>query len=340
MVWEHPSLLWLLLLVPALAFAGPLWRRRLRERRRAFFSDAVFARIAPPRHVMIDRFRSASLLTGLVFLILALAGPKIGTEVREVRRQGIDILVAVDLSLSMKAEDVRPNRLDKAKFELIRLVDRLKGDRIGLLSFTGEALLQVPLTNDYSAFKLFLNIANPDLMPSTSTDFSAVMRAAGEAYAAAGETSGNAARVLLILSDGEDHGADIGPALEQLVQQNITIFTVGIGTPAGAAIPIYDERTGRLREYKRDTQGNVVTTALQRARLEDIARAGNGAYFEILRPADGLDPFLGRIAGLEKQDFATQEYADYENRFQWPLLMSILLFATYFALPSHRRYEP
>jgi Ca-activated chloride channel family protein len=339
MVWEHPSLLWLLLLVPALAIAGPLWRRRVRERRSRVFSDAVFARIAPRRLVMIDRFRSASLLTGLLLLLLALAGPKIGTEVREVKRQGIDILVALDLSLSMKAEDVRPNRLDKAKFELIRLVDRLKGDRIGLISFTGEALLQVPLTNDYTAFKLFLNIANPDLMPSTSTDLTAAMRTAAEAYAAAGESSGNAARVLLILSDGEDHGPDFKPLLEQLVQQNITVFTVGIGTTAGAAIPIYDERTGRLREYKRDAQGNIVTTALQRARLEEIARAGNGAYFEILRPADGLDPFLGRIAGLDKQDFATQEYADYENRFQWPLLMSILLFAAYFALPSHKRLE-
>lgn len=339
MVWEHPTLLWLLLLVPALAIAGPLWRRRLRERRRMVFSDDVYARIVPPRHVLADRFRSASLLTGLAFLILALAGPKIGTEVREVKRQGIDILVALDLSLSMKAEDVRPNRLDKAKFELIRLVDRLKGDRIGLISFTGEALLQVPLTNDYNAFKLFLNIADPDIMPSTSTDFSAAMRAAGEAYTAAGQASGNAARVLLILSDGEDHGPDFKAVLDQLVQQNITVFTVGIGTPAGAAIPVYDERTGRLREYKRDAQGNVVTTALQRARLEEIARVGNGAYFEILRPADGLNPFLGRIEGLDKQEFATQEYADYENRFQWPLFMAILLIATYFALPSHRRFE-
>lgn len=339
MVWEHPTLLWLLLLVPALAVAGPWWRRRLRERRRTYFSDDVYARIVPPRHVLADRFRSASLLAGLAFLILALAGPKIGTEVREVKRQGIDILVALDLSLSMKAEDVRPSRLDKAKFELIRLVDRLKGDRIGLISFTGEALLQVPLTNDYTAFKLFLNIANPDLMPSTSTDFTAAMRAAGEAYAAAGESSGNAARVLLIVSDGEDHGPEFGPALDGLLQQNITVFTVGIGTPAGAAIPLYDPQTGRLREYKRDAQGNVVTTSLQRARLEEIAQAGNGSYFEILRPADGLDPFLGRIEGLDKQEFATQEYADYENRFQWPLMLAILLIATYFALPSHKRFE-
>lgn len=337
MVWEHPSFLWFLPLVPALAVAGPYWRRRMRKRRRTVFSDEVYAKLVPERNPTADRLRAASYLTGLALLIVALAGPKIGTEVREVKRQGIDILVALDLSLSMKAEDVRPNRLDKAKFELIRLVDRLKGDRIGLISFTGEALLQVPLTNDYTAFKLFLNIANSDLMPSTSTDFSAAMRAAAEAYAAAGQPTSNAARVLLIVSDGEDHGPDFKEALDALIKQNITVFTVGIGTPAGATIPIYDPNTGRLREYKRDAQGSLVTTSLQPGRLEAIARQGMGAYFEILRPSDGLDPFLGRIESLDKQEFASQEFADYENRYQWPLLAAVLLFAVAAVLPTHRR---
>lgn len=304
--------------------------------RRRYFSEDVFDKLVTPRWVPMHRVRIFSLYAGFFFLIIALAGPKIGTEVREVKRQGIDILVALDLSLSMKVEDVRPNRLEKAKFELTRMVDRLKGDRIALAVFTGESFLQVPLTNDYSAFKMFLNIVNTDLMPSTTTDFSTVMRTALESFSTAeGSTVSNAAKVLLVVSDGEDHGPDFSETLTQLKSKNILVFTVGIGTPAGGAIPLYDGN-GRLVEYKKDAQGNVVISALQRERLQKIAQAGNGAYYEILRPSDGLDPFLQRIESLDKQEFATQEFSDYENRFQWPLAVSILLMSLYILLPSYK----
>lgn len=336
MAWENPLTLWLLVLLPLTAVLSWWWARRSRQIRKAYFSDEVFRQLATPRWVVMDRIRTVGLYSGFVLLIVSLAGPKIGTEVREVKRQGIDILVALDLSMSMKVEDVRPNRLEKAKFELVRMVDRLKGDRVGLIVFTGESLLQVPLTNDYSAFKMFLNIVNTDLMPSSSTDFSSAMRTALEAYSSAERTSEtDAARVLLVVSDGEDHGPDVGEAIAQLKARNVTVFTVGIGTPAGGAIPIYDG-SGRLIEYKRDAQGMVVTSALQRERLQGMAQAGNGAYYEILRPADGLDPFLGRIESLDKQEFATQEFADYENRYQWPLAMAWVMFTVYMLLPSFK----
>jgi len=337
MVWENAIYLWLLLLMPILAGTTWAWKRRTRRERKSYFSDEVFSKLVTPRWEGMHRAKGIALYSGVFFLIIALAGPKVGTEVREVKRQGIDILVALDVSLSMKAEDVRPNRLDKAKFELVRLVDRLKGDRVGLIVFTGESILQVPLTNDYSAFKMFLNIVNTDLMPSSSTDFSAAMRTAQDAFQSASEGStSNAARVLLVVSDGEDHGNDISEAVKVLVSRNVNIFTVGIGTTAGAAIPIYDSATGRLLEYKRDSAGNVVTTALQRTKLQELADAGNGAYYEILRPADGLDPFLSRIESLDKQEFATQEFADYENRYQWPLTIGLFSLVLYLILPSFK----
>jgi Ca-activated chloride channel family protein len=336
MVWENPHTLWLLFLLPLTAAFTWWWKRRSRQVRQAYFSDEVFEQLVTPRWVAMDRIRTVSLYSGFVLLILALAGPKIGTEVREVKRQGIDILVALDLSMSMKVEDVRPNRLEKAKFELTRMVDRLKGDRVGLIVFTGEALLQVPLTNDYSAFKLFLNIVNTDLMPSSSTDFSSAMRTALDAYSSTeGSAVTDAAKVLLVVSDGEDHGPEFAESLAQLKAKNVIVFTVGIGTPAGGAIPLYDE-SGRLIEYKRDAEGMVVTSGLQRERLQNIAQSGNGAYYEILRPADGLDPFLGRIESLDKQEFATQEFADYENRYQWPLALAWVMFTAYLLLPSFK----
>lgn len=336
MAWENPHTLWLLLLLPLTAALTWWWTRRSRQLRQTYFSEEVFRQLVSPRWVAMDRIRTVGLYSGFVLLIVALAGPKIGTEVREVKRQGIDILVALDLSMSMNVEDVRPSRLDKAKFELVRMVDRLKGDRVGLIVFTGESLLQVPLTNDYSAFKMFLNIVNTELMPSSSTDFSTAMRTALEAYSSAeGSSVTDAAKVLLLVSDGEDHGPDFSESLEQLKSKNVIVFTVGIGTPAGGAIPIYDGN-GRLLEYKRDAQGTVVTSGLQRDRLQSIAQAGNGAYYEILRPTDGLDPFLGRIESLDKQEFATQEFADYENRYQWPLAMAWVMFTLYVFLPSFK----
>ncbi len=337
MVWENAIYLWLLLLMPILAVTTWAWKRRTRRERKAYFSDEVFSKLVTPRWEGMHRAKGIALYGGIFFLVIALAGPKVGTEVREVKRQGIDILVALDVSLSMKAEDVRPNRLEKAKFELVRLVDRLKGDRVGLIVFTGESILQVPLTNDYSAFKMFLNIVNTDLMPSSSTDFSAAMRTAQEAFQSASESApSNAARVLLVVSDGEDHGNDISEAVKVLVDRNVGVFTVGIGTTAGAAIPIYDPQNGRLLEYKRDSAGNVVTTSLQRTKLQELADAGNGAYYEILRPADGLDPFLSRIESLDKQEFATQEFADYENRYQWPLAFGLFCLVLYLILPSFK----
>jgi Ca-activated chloride channel homolog len=336
MTWETPFYLWLLL-IPGLLALGSVWyKRRLRLRRRRFFSDEVFAKLYSPEISGIRRFKSVLLYSGAVLLIIALAGPKIGIEIREIERRGVDIMVLLDVSRSMLAEDVRPNRLDKAKFEILRIVDRLRGDRIGLIAFTGEAVQLAPLTTDYGAFRLYLSIADPASMPSGTTDFSEALRAAINAFDAVTDDGQNAARVMLLLSDGEDHGIDFTSLKQQLVERGIYIHTVGIGTRSGATIPIYDTNTGRLTDYVRDAAGQVVTTRLEPEILREIADAGRGSYYEISRSADGIDGFVSRITDLDQRGFSTQEFADYKNQYQWFAGIGLLLVFLSLALPAYR----
>ena len=337
MIWQDAYFLWLLLLIPLLA--GGLWwyMQQVRERRKQYFSDDLFKSLRNGFWKLGDRLKTATLLVGIAFLILAIAGPKVGTQVKEVKRQGVDLLIALDLSDSMNSEDVKPSRLEKAKYEITRLIERLKGDRVGLVVFTGDAFLQAPMTLDYSALRLFLNIAETDQMPSSSTDFSAPMEVGLRAFNSLAEdqNQSNAAKVMLVISDGENHGESYGTALENLVENNISVYTLGIGTRSGGTIPQYND-SGSLIGYKRDQSGKVVTSTLEPEVLRNIAQQGNGEYYSIESGTDGIDAFLGRIDELEQGEFASQEYADFKNQYQLMAVIALgfILFSLVF--PSYR----
>ena len=335
MIWEQPLFLWLLILIPGI-IALIWWQsRKARNRKEQYFSNELFSSLRKGFWPLGNRLKNIAMLSGLFFLIVAFAGPKIGTEVREVKRQGIDMLVALDLSASMNAEDVRPSRLEKAKFEINRLIERLRGDRVGLIVFTGEAYLQSPMTLDYSALRLFLDIADTEQMPSSATDFKSAMETGLEAFNALEENATEAAKVLLIISDGEDHGQSYDEALNALVQEDISVYTLGVGTTDGTTIPLYEDGTDELIGYKRDNAGKVVTTELQPQTLRSIANAGNGEYYSIERGNDGIDSFLARMDELEKGEFASQEYADYKNQYQWMGALALLFFVIYVMIPSY-----
>jgi len=318
MIWQDSVYLWFLLVIPLLLAATWWYNKQLEEKRESYFGKELFEKLRSGFWPLGKRIKQISIYAGLALLIIAAAGPKIGTEVREVKRQGVDLLIALDLSASMNAEDVKPSRLEKAKYEISRLIDRLNGDRVGLIVYTGEAYLQSPMTLDYSALRLFLNIAETDQMPSSSTDFSAAMETASKAFASNEEESKNtkAAKVLMIISDGENHGESYEESLNQLVQENVSVYTLGIGTKSGTTIPLYDEN-GSLMGYKRDENGQVVTTTLESDVLSSIAEEGNGEYYEIRAGSSGIDAFLGRLDELQQGEFASQEYADYKNQYQW-----------------------
>lgn len=318
MIWQDSIFLWLLLIIPLLIGVNWWYNRKLDEKRKSYFGAELFERLRTGFWPRGKRIRMGSLYLGLALLIIAAAGPKIGTEVREVKRQGVDLLIGLDLSDSMNAEDVKPSRLEKAKYEVSRLVDRLNGDRVGLVVFTGEAYLQAPMTLDYSALRMFLNIADTDQMPSSSTNFSAAMETASEAFESTDEDGQNvqAAKVFLVISDGENHGESYDEKLNQLLEQNVSVYTLGIGTESGGNIPLYDEE-GSLMGYKRNQEGEVITSKLESSVLRSIANQADGEYHEIRSGSSGIDSFLGRLDELQQGEFSSQEYADFKNQYQW-----------------------
>lgn len=341
MVWEHSIYLYTLAIIPLLVLVVWFRVRFLRQRSTHYFEVSQKERLKLGYVPTRATIKYCVFLLGMSFLIIALAGPKIGTEVRKVKQRGVDMLIALDLSASMNAEDVGPSRLEKAKFEINRLIERLDGDRVGLIVFTGEAFLQSPMTLDYSALRLFLDIVSTDQMPNSATDFASALEVAEQTFNALdskeqeNSAASTAARVLLIISDGEDHEQEYEDALNTLTDAQVSIHTLGIGTTAGTTIPLYEVGTGKLVGYKRDRQGKVVTTALQRLALQKMATQGGGSYYQIDRGNSGIDAFLARVDELEKGEFSYEEYADFKDQYQWLAALALMLLLLSWLIPSY-----
>lgn len=322
MEWLHPTYLWTLAAAPAVAalFLWAAWRRRRALER---FGDLeIVSRLTSAVSLRRRRWKAAATVLGVLFVALALAGPRFGAELREVKREGVDLVIALDVSASMTAEDVAPNRLDRAKNEIKKLLDELHGDRVGLVIFAGDAFIQCPLTTDYSALRLFLDVADPSLIPTPGTDFGAALRMAVQAFEAPTDAQSEApTRALLFVSDGENHVADIDAIVSSARSEGITIFAAGVGETSGAPIPVY--QNGRRAGYKRDARGEIVHTRLEEAPLRSLT--SEGAYFRIARTSSSLQKITGSLGRLERQEFAQSEFESYEERYQWPLAIALLL---------------
>ncbi len=317
----HPEYFWAMATVPLAAalLLWAVWQRRQAARR--FGNTALVAKLATvsPRR---RRWKGA-LLVGAVFLLAAaLAGPRFGTKMREVKREGIDLVIALDVSLSMTAEDVAPSRLERAKNEIKKLLGELNGDRVGLVIFAGDAFIQCPLTTDYGAVRLFLDVAAPYLIPTPGTDFSAALQTALQAFDVHEAEDGEArTKALLFVSDGENHVAELEEVVTRAREANVAIFAAGVGETAGTSIPLY--RNGRRVGLKKNAAGEVVETRLEETSLQ--ALAGEGAYFRIARTSSSLPKITASLERLEKTEFDTEQFEEYAEKYQWPLALALLL---------------
>ncbi|ARA93398.1 MAG: VWA domain-containing protein [Bacteroidetes bacterium] len=336
MAWLHPDYVWTLAAVPlaVLLFLWAAWQRR-----RAFerLGDRpLVARLAAAVSPRRRRWKAALVATGIALLAVALIGPRFGTKLREVKREGVDLVVALDVSLSMQAEDVAPNRLTRAKNEIKKLLDALQGDRVGLVVFAGDAFIQCPLTTDYGAVRLFLDVVSPDLMPTPGTDFGAALRMALQAFEAAADPDAAdeaRTRALLVVSDGENHVSGVESILAEAREAGIVIFTAGVGETAGTPIPLY--RNGQRIGYKKDRDGRVVSTRLEEDALQALAE--DGAYFRIARTSSSLPQLIASLDRLERTEFDTDMFEEYEERYQWPLAVAVLLLAVERLISDRRR---
>lgn len=334
MAWLHPQYLWTLAAAPLVAalFLWGAWQRRKAFQR--FGESALVSKLAAAVSARRRRWKAALVVLGVLLLALTLAGPQIGSKLREVKREGVDMVIALDVSASMMAEDVAPNRLERAKNEIKKLLDGLRGDRIALVIFAGDAFIQCPLTTDYGAVRLFLDVADPSLLPTPGTDFSAALRMAIQAFEAPSEDEGETrTRALLIVSDGENHVADLDTITEEARTRGIVLYATGVGEAAGVPIPLY--RSGRRAGYKKDLQGQVVQTRLEEDALKALAE--DGAYFRIARTSSSLPEIISALERLDKTEFGADQFEEYEVKYQWSLAFALLLLLTERLVGDRRR---
>jgi len=318
--FAHSEYLILLGLIPALAAVSWLFARRRARALMRFGEPDVIGRLTDSASRSKRTWKIAILLTAVALCVVGLANPQIGTRLEEVKQEGVDIFIALDVSLSMKAEDIKPTRLDKAKLEIRNLIARLGGDRIGLVVFAGEAFTQFPLTTDYSAANLFLDAADVDVVPEQGTSIGAAIEQAMESF----DYSMPTTKVIVIITDGENTEGEAFDAAEEAAKKGILLYTIGLGSAAGSPIPVYNA-AGQQTDFKRDKSGKVVVTRLDEESLEKIAAIGHGKYFHGTNSQDELDAIYKSINGLQKREFGTKQFTDFEDRFQMFLAGAIVL---------------
>lgn len=329
----EPSYLLLIWIVPVLV-AFYLWSFRTRDRLLAQFARAeMLARLLPPLRRGRQRLKATIVSTAVVFALFSLLRPQWGFKWEEITRQGVDIMVAVDVSQSMKAEDVQPDRLTAARHELADLLNKLQGDRIGLIAFAGTAFVQCPLTLDYGAFAMFLDYLSPDLIPVPGTSITQAIKVAKESFLKSQSTS----RALILITDGEDHEGDPLAAAKEAKAADIHIYTIGIGAKDGAPVPSPDG-SGFLK----DENGQVALTRLDEETLQKIALETGGAYVRSTSGDLDLDEIYleGIRKNLKASDLSSTRQKRWEERFQWPLAVAVLLLMLEPLLGETRKRRP
>ncbi len=324
---------WLLalVLVPLLAL-GFGYAARRRRRALAQFADLpLVEKLTATVSRNARRVKAVLMVTAVALALLALARPQFGTRVETVRAVGQDILIAVDLSQSMLAEDVAPNRLERARLAILRLMRQLDGDRIGLVAFAGDAFVQSPLTIDYSAASLFLSAMEPDLVPVQGTDLGVALRVSLDALEEARES-----RVLVVVTDGEDHEETFDAEIQRAVDSGVRIHMVGIGSREGVPIPVFGA-DGQREGFLRDEEGAVVTTRLDEATLQRIASETGGRYVQAAAGGTAFDDLIDEIAAADGEALDDQQITQFEEQYQIFLGLALLLLLLEVALPDRRR---
>ena len=323
--FQHPKILWLLLLIPLFVGAWVWQIYRNKKRLEAFASSSMFGRLIPDASPWRPTAKYVLIMLGAAFLILAIANPQEGSKMVKGERLGSDVAVCLDISNSMMAEDIQPNRLERSKRTVANFLGALGGDRVSLVVFAGSSYVQMPLTSDYSAVKLFLDQIDCSLISVQGT-------AIGDAIDKAMETFGygdpdrewvrNKGRAIVVISDGENFEDDAVSAARKAASEDVRVCTIGMGLPEGTPIPEY--RGGQRVGYKRDANGNTVTTHLDESTLTSIAHAGKGIYVRANNINSGIQEITKLIESLEKDNFGETLFSEYESRYQYPLVAALI----------------
>ena len=312
--FASPQYFYLLILIPLL-IAGYWLAVRARQRRIARFGNPETLRqLMPDVSPLRVRNKFILLTVAVILIIVAMARPQFGSKLREVKRTGIELMLAVDVSNSMLAEDFEPNRLERTKFAITRLIDQLKQDQVGLIVFAGDAYVQLPITSDYATARNFVNNISTDMVSRQGTAMGAAIDLAMNSFSSGSEGS----RVLILISDGENHEDDPVAAAKAAAERGIKIYTIGIGTPEGAPIRLNGD-------FIKDEEGNIVVSKLDETTLEQVALATGGGYIRSTKQSIGLDEIIAKVNENEKKNLVSKVFDDFSEQFQYPLGCALLL---------------
>ena len=316
---EEKIWFWLLVLIPIILvffLILQIWKQRTQNR----FSDRkLLNKLSPNRSLLKSLLKICLFCLAIACLVIALVNPKVGTKLETIKREGVDIVFAVDVSKSMLAEDLAPNRLEKAKQLVTQIINNLASDRIGIIAYAGKAFPQLPITTDYASAKMFLQNMNTDMLSSQGTAIDEAIDLATTYFDDEEQTN----RVLIIISDGEDHGERAVEAAEEASKNGIKIFTIGVGSTKGGPIPI--KRGGIVLNYKKDSEGETVITKLDEKTLQNIAKEANGDYINGQNTNEVVERIGDILNKMDKQEFESKQIAEFKDQFQW-----FLAFAFFF----------
>ena len=288
--------------------------------------EKLFSRL----DINLKYWKNQLTIIGLFFLIFSAAGPQIGTRVAPIERKGVDLVFAVDVSESMNAQDIKPSRLEKAKFEISQIINQLKGDRIGIIVFAGSSHLYLPLTSDYEASQLFLDALDTKMIPNQGTDLSTALKTAMNVF----NNEDDKFKVMVLVTDGEDHEGEAIELASTALNNGIITHAVGVGTVKGSLIPI---NSGSSNNYKRNKNGTLITSKLNENTLIELASAGGGIYSRFNNRDSKYKEIMSAIDNMEKRSIETHIYSEYEDRYQFFATISFLFLTAGLIMPTRKK---
>ena len=326
--FAHPELLYLLIVIPLLIVFYVVMVGKKKKAIAEFGNPELLKPLMPLLSFKRGAWKFVMLLIALMFVIVGVAGPQFGSKLQQVKKKGVELIIALDVSNSMMAQDIKPNRLEKAKMAISRMVEKLRDDKIGLIVFAGDAYVQLPITTDYSSAKLFLSNITTDIVPVQGTAIGSAIDMAVRSFTPETETS----KAIIVITDGENHQDDAVAAALAAHEKGIVVHTVGMGLEQGAPIP---ER-GKPGQFMKDGQGNVVISKLDENTLQQIAKAGEGLYVRASNSDVGLTQLLDEVNQMEKTLMEERIYSDYAEKYQYFLLVGLFFIFVEFMILGRR----
>lgn len=327
--FANPGFLYLLLLLPVIAGLWILYQWRKKSALRRFGDPGLVKKLMPEYSTIRPNLKLLFRILALVFIIIVLARPQFGSKLEEVRKQGVEVIIALDVSNSMLAQDIQPDRLTRAKQALTRLIDNLDNDKIGLIVFAGDAYTQIPITTDYISAKMFLSTINPALVPKQGTAIGSAIELGMRSFSPGEDKS----RAMIIITDGENHEDDPVSAASEAAKAGIVIHTIGIGSVEGVPVSV---NSGGLIDFLKDAEGNTVITKLDEEILKKIAISASGNYVRASNTNIGLDEIFNEIRNMKKQELESKMFTEYNEQFRIFAILALIFLLTEFMIMDRK----